>query len=244
MGRGEKPRDGGSRCGAHLDAHLGSWTLVRAQWRKGGISSPSPHWEHERARDRTKLSGKPVFISTARYEPFGLAVLEAAQFGCALILSDIPTFRELWNGCAIFIDPDDDVSAAKAIDILIQNPDLRSHLGQQGDGTVGALFGGSHVRRGDGRLPLGAVRRLVILMQGSCRMRVVYFTHSLLSCWNHGNAHFLRGVLRELVHRGHQVTPTSRRDRGACKICSTTTGGRPRFLPPPFSGTCLLLISG
>ncbi len=37
-------------------------------------------------------------------------------------------------------------------------------------------------------------------------MRVVYFTHSLLSCWNHGNAHFLRGVLRELVHRGHHVT--------------------------------------
>ena len=29
-------------------------------------------------------------------------------------------------------------------------------------------------------------------------MRVVYFTHSLSSCWNHGNAHFLRGVLREL----------------------------------------------
>lgn len=36
-------------------------------------------------------------------------------------------------------------------------------------------------------------------------MKVVYFTHSLLSCWNHGNAHFLRGVLRDLVHRGHEV---------------------------------------
>ena len=36
-------------------------------------------------------------------------------------------------------------------------------------------------------------------------MRIVYFTHSLLSCWNHGNAHFLRGVLRELVARGHDV---------------------------------------
>ena len=36
-------------------------------------------------------------------------------------------------------------------------------------------------------------------------MRIVYFTHSLRSCWNHGNAHFLRGVLRELVARGHQV---------------------------------------
>jgi spore maturation protein CgeB len=36
-------------------------------------------------------------------------------------------------------------------------------------------------------------------------MRVVYFTHSLRSCWNHGNAHFLRGVLSELVARGHDV---------------------------------------
>jgi spore maturation protein CgeB len=37
-------------------------------------------------------------------------------------------------------------------------------------------------------------------------VRIVYFTHSLLSCWNHGNAHFLRGVLRDLIARGHDVT--------------------------------------
>lgn len=36
-------------------------------------------------------------------------------------------------------------------------------------------------------------------------MRIVYLTHSLRSCWNHGNAHFLRGVLRELIVRGHDV---------------------------------------
>ena len=36
-------------------------------------------------------------------------------------------------------------------------------------------------------------------------MRIAYFTHSLDSCWNHGNAHFLRGVLRELIARGHDV---------------------------------------
>jgi len=36
-------------------------------------------------------------------------------------------------------------------------------------------------------------------------MRIVYFTHSLASCWNHGNAHFLRGVLIELIARGHAV---------------------------------------
>ena len=36
-------------------------------------------------------------------------------------------------------------------------------------------------------------------------MRIAYFTHSLASCWNHGNAHFLRGVLDELRERGHEV---------------------------------------
>jgi spore maturation protein CgeB len=36
-------------------------------------------------------------------------------------------------------------------------------------------------------------------------MRIVTFTHSLVSCWNHGNAHFLRGVLSELIARGHDV---------------------------------------
>ena len=36
-------------------------------------------------------------------------------------------------------------------------------------------------------------------------MKLVYFTHSLESCWNHGNAHFLRGVLRELAARGDEV---------------------------------------
>lgn len=36
-------------------------------------------------------------------------------------------------------------------------------------------------------------------------MRIAYFTHSLASCWNHGNAHFLRGVMRELAALGHDV---------------------------------------
>lgn len=36
-------------------------------------------------------------------------------------------------------------------------------------------------------------------------MRFAYFTHSLVSCWNHGNAHFIRGVLRQLLRKGHTV---------------------------------------
>lgn len=48
-----------------------------------------------------------IFVSPALYEPFGLAVLEAASARCALVLSDIPTFRELWDGAARFVNPTD-----------------------------------------------------------------------------------------------------------------------------------------
>ncbi len=37
-------------------------------------------------------------------------------------------------------------------------------------------------------------------------MRFVFFVHSLISDWNHGNAHFIRGIVTELKARGHQVS--------------------------------------
>jgi spore maturation protein CgeB len=43
-------------------------------------------------------------------------------------------------------------------------------------------------------------------------MRVVIFTHSLISDWNHGNAHFLRGIATELVAGGHDVRIFEPRD--------------------------------
>ena len=65
------------------------------------------------------LGARPVFASAALYEPFGLAVLEAAAAGCPLVLSDIPTFRELWDGVAIFVPPHDDRGFADAIEALV-----------------------------------------------------------------------------------------------------------------------------
>ena len=59
-----------------------------------------------------RLALRPVFVSPSLYEPFGLAVLEAAQVGCALALSDIPTFRELWGGAAVFTPPGDEAALA------------------------------------------------------------------------------------------------------------------------------------
>ena len=54
---------------------------------------------------RVHLQQAAIFVSPALYEPFGLSVLEAAAAGCALVLSDIATFRELWSGAALFFDP-------------------------------------------------------------------------------------------------------------------------------------------
>ncbi len=63
-----------------------------------------------------------VFVATARYEPFGLAVLEAAQAGLALVLSDIPTFRELWDGAAAFVPAGDASGFAAAMARALDDP--------------------------------------------------------------------------------------------------------------------------
>ena len=68
------------------------------------------------------LAARPIFASAARYEPFGLAVLEAALAGCALVLSDIPTFRELWDGVARFVPAGDAAGFAAAADAIAADP--------------------------------------------------------------------------------------------------------------------------
>jgi glycosyltransferase involved in cell wall biosynthesis len=76
------------------------------------------------------LGLRPVFASAATFEPFGLAVLEAAAAGCALVLSDIPTFRELWDGAAVFVDPADPAGFAEAIAAVADDPVRRRELGE------------------------------------------------------------------------------------------------------------------
>lgn len=76
------------------------------------------------------LGRASIFVSLSLYEPFGLAVLEAASAGAALVLSDIPTFREIWEGVALFVDPSRPEEAARAVNALIADPGLRLRLGQ------------------------------------------------------------------------------------------------------------------
>ena len=78
-----------------------------------------------------RLAARPVFVSAALYEPFGLAVLEAAAAGCPLVLSDIPTFRELWDGAAVFVPADDDEALAHAVLHVLDDADARTRFGRR-----------------------------------------------------------------------------------------------------------------
>jgi glycosyltransferase involved in cell wall biosynthesis len=76
------------------------------------------------------LARAEIFVSPSFYEPFGLAVLEAAQASCALVLSDIPTFREFWEGAALFVDPHSPGSISAAVNDLAKDPIRRGELAQ------------------------------------------------------------------------------------------------------------------
>jgi glycosyltransferase involved in cell wall biosynthesis len=77
------------------------------------------------------LEDAPVFVSVALYEPFGLTVLEAAQAGCALVLSDIPSFRELWDGVALFVPAMNEDAIAETVETLVWDEMRCAALGER-----------------------------------------------------------------------------------------------------------------
>jgi glycogen synthase len=72
-----------------------------------------------------------IYALPARYEPFGLSVLEAASAGCALVLGDIDSLRENWDGAAVFVDPEDRRALAAALGGLIAEPARRRRLARR-----------------------------------------------------------------------------------------------------------------
>ena len=74
------------------------------------------------------LRGASIYAFPARYEPFGLSILEAALAGCTLVLGDIPTLHELWEGAAVFVSPDHPETLRVALEGLIDDPGLRQAL--------------------------------------------------------------------------------------------------------------------
>ncbi len=107
-----------------------SWPVALA-----GELAPGQRPVHARSLgrlDRTEtdlwLARASIFALPARYEPFGLAVLEAALAGAALVLGDIPSLREVWDDAALYVDPTDDEALVTALELLTDEPLLREEL--------------------------------------------------------------------------------------------------------------------
>jgi glycosyltransferase involved in cell wall biosynthesis len=77
---------------------------------------------------RDWMARASIYAFPARYEPFGLSVLEAALSGCALVLGDIPTLREVWGESALYVPPDDEQGLLDAIERLVEDPASRIAL--------------------------------------------------------------------------------------------------------------------
>jgi glycosyltransferase involved in cell wall biosynthesis len=75
------------------------------------------------------LAHASIYAATSRYEPFGLAPLEAALSGCPIVANDIKTFREVWGDAAVYFERNNPNSLVLTIQELASNPLRRSEYG-------------------------------------------------------------------------------------------------------------------
>lgn len=77
------------------------------------------------------MSRASIYALPARYEPFGLSVLEAALAGSALVLGRIETLEEVWGDAALYVTPGDAHELAHTLNLLIADPLRRRALAAQ-----------------------------------------------------------------------------------------------------------------
>jgi glycogen synthase len=98
-----------------------------------------------------------IYAAPAVYEPFGLGILEAARDGCALVLGDIPSLRELWSEAAVFVEPANPRSLHQALAALIADEPLRADLAERSQ-TRAAAYSIQRTARAYRHLYEGLVR--------------------------------------------------------------------------------------
>lgn len=86
-----------------------------------GVAVRGPQSE---AQLRSLYSRSSMYAGTARYEPSGMTLIEAALSRCALILNDIPALREVWGNAAVYFKTNDGESLAEAVRILSSDAQL------------------------------------------------------------------------------------------------------------------------
>lgn len=94
-----------------------------------GLGTAKPLGKLERSEVLSWLGRASIYALPARYEPFGLSVLEAAHAGCALVLGDIPSLREVWDDAALYVHPHRHDALRDALALLIQDRGLREEMG-------------------------------------------------------------------------------------------------------------------
>lgn len=151
---------------------------------------------------RRQFAHAAIYALPARYEPFGLTVLEAALSGCALVLGEIPSQRELWDDRALFVAPGDEERLVEVTNRLIDTPGLRERLARSAQ---------QHARRLTSR-----------------RMAEAYYDeyqrlHQLVPPLRRGG----RGGCAERLHRA-----TEQGQVKACDQYELTTCGSPPLTPP------------
>jgi glycosyltransferase involved in cell wall biosynthesis len=117
-------------------ASLTQWPIFTAGSRHGpngeratfSYAVPLGALPHDEVRSLMARAG--IFVSPSLYEPFGLAALEAAMSAMPLVLSDIATYRELWDGAAMFYDARNPYDLAACINRLSNDAEHRRELGQ------------------------------------------------------------------------------------------------------------------
>jgi len=77
------------------------------------------------AQLRALYSRAAIFAATARYEPLGMPMLEAAFSRCAIVANDIPVFREIWGDAALYFRTNDAASLAESIRLLNEDRPMR-----------------------------------------------------------------------------------------------------------------------
>jgi glycosyltransferase involved in cell wall biosynthesis len=77
------------------------------------------------------LAQAAIYALPARYEPFGLSILEAGLSGCALVLGDIPSLREVWGDAALFVSLENTTGLHESLMNLIRNDELRRDYAQR-----------------------------------------------------------------------------------------------------------------
>jgi glycosyltransferase involved in cell wall biosynthesis len=104
---------------------------------KGASSAPAPphslnllgRLDFEELQSWFALAS--IYMQMARCEPSHLSILQAAQAGCALVLSDLPGLRRVWGNAALYVPPDDLEALEVALVLLIADSIFRTIMAQR-----------------------------------------------------------------------------------------------------------------